>query len=172
MIRSLGPPKETGPLRQGEAEMPPGVSDKLSRAVSRLLAAGQLAEIVYPDGRKSTTFVMPEGLHDEEVQKLNDPTLTHVLVGKEPCARCPLSARLRRVMAPTNQIAHAPTFGRRNQHFATVLVGTTPRGSLADLIPYHTDKIGSWKLNTVGLNATTADRFWQSPNSSKRLSKK
>jgi hypothetical protein len=80
MIRSLGLPKETGPLRQGEAEMPLGVSDKLSRAVSRLLAAGQLAEIVYPDGRKSTTFVMPRG-HDEEVQELNDPTLTEVLVG-------------------------------------------------------------------------------------------
>src|SRR4029077_16437975 len=44
VIRSLGPPKETGPLRLGEAEMPPGKSDKLSKAVSRLLAAGQLAE--------------------------------------------------------------------------------------------------------------------------------
>ena len=45
VIRSLGPPKETGPLRQGEAEMPLEDSDKLSRAVSRLLAAGQLAEM-------------------------------------------------------------------------------------------------------------------------------
>ena len=81
VIRSLGSPKETGPLRQGEAEMPLGVSDKLSRAVSRLLAAGQLGEIIYPDGRKSTAFVVPQGLQDEEVQKLNDPTLTQVLVG-------------------------------------------------------------------------------------------
>jgi hypothetical protein len=81
VIRSLGPPKETGPLRQGEAEMPLGVSDKLSRAVSRLLAAGQLAEIVYPDGSKSTSFIMPKGLLDEEGQRLNDPTLTQVLVG-------------------------------------------------------------------------------------------
>ena len=79
VIRSLGSPKETGPLRQGEADMP--LSDKLSRAVSRLLAAGQLAEIIYPDGKKSTTFVFPDGLRDEEVQKLNDPTLTQVLVG-------------------------------------------------------------------------------------------
>ena len=79
VIRSLGPPKETGPLRQGEADMP--LSDKLSRAVSRLLAAGQLAEIIYPDGKKSTTFVFPDGLRDEEVQKLNDPTLSQVLVG-------------------------------------------------------------------------------------------
>jgi hypothetical protein len=81
VIRSLGPPKETGPLRQREAEMPLGVSDKLSRAVSRLLATGQLAEIVYPDGSKSTAFVTPEGLHEEEVEKLNDPTLIQVLVG-------------------------------------------------------------------------------------------
>ena len=81
VIRSLGPPKETGPLRQVEAEMQLAVSDKLSGAVSRLLAAGQLAEIVYPDGSKSTTFVMPEGLLDEEAQKLNDPTLTQALLG-------------------------------------------------------------------------------------------
>jgi hypothetical protein len=50
--------------------MPLGESDKLSRAVSRLLAEEQLAEILFPDGRKSTTFIMPEGLLDEEVQKL------------------------------------------------------------------------------------------------------
>jgi hypothetical protein len=78
VIRSLGPPKETGPLRQGEAETPQ--SDKLSKVVSRLLAAGQLAEILFPDGRKSTTFIMPEGLLDEEVQKLNDPTLSQALL--------------------------------------------------------------------------------------------
>jgi hypothetical protein len=78
VIRSLGPPKETGPLRQGEAETPQ--SDKLSTVVSRLLAAGQLAEILFPDGRKSTTFIMPEGLLDEEVQKLNDPTLSQALL--------------------------------------------------------------------------------------------
>jgi hypothetical protein len=81
VIRSLGLPKETGPLRQGEADMPLKESDKLSMAVSRLLAAGQLGEIIYPDGRKSTAFVVPQGLRDEEVQKLNDPTLTQVLVG-------------------------------------------------------------------------------------------
>ena len=80
VIRSLGPPKETGPLRQGEADMPLRESDKLSRAVSRLLAAGQLAEMLFPDGRKSTTFIMPEGLLDEEAQKLNDPTLTQALL--------------------------------------------------------------------------------------------
>ena len=79
VIRSLGLPKETGPLRQGEADMP--LSDKLSRAVSRLLAAGQLAEMLFPDGRKSTTFIMPEGLLDEEAQKLNDPTLSQALLG-------------------------------------------------------------------------------------------
>jgi hypothetical protein len=81
VIRSLGAPKETGPLRQGEADMPLGKSDKLSKAVSRLLAAGQLAEILFPDGKKSTTFIMPEGLLDEEVQKLNDPTPTQALLG-------------------------------------------------------------------------------------------
>jgi hypothetical protein len=81
VIRSLGPPKKTGPLRQGEAEMALGQSDKFSRAVSRLLAAGQLGEIIYPDGRKSTAFTTPPGLLEEEVQKLNDPTLTQVLVG-------------------------------------------------------------------------------------------
>jgi hypothetical protein len=81
VIRSLGSPKETGPLRQGEAEMPLRKSDEFSRAVSRLLAAGQLGEIIYPDGRKSTAFTTPPGLLDEEVQKLNDPTLTQVLVG-------------------------------------------------------------------------------------------
>jgi hypothetical protein len=80
VICSLGPPKETGPLRQGETEMPLGQSDKFSRAVSRLLAAGQLAEMLFPDGRKSTTFIMPEGLLDEEAQKLNDPTLTQALL--------------------------------------------------------------------------------------------
>jgi hypothetical protein len=80
VIRSLGPPKETGPLRQGEAEMALGQSDKFSRAVSRLLAAGQLAEMLFPDGRKSTTFIMPEGLLDEEAHKLNDPTLTQALL--------------------------------------------------------------------------------------------
>ena len=80
VICRLGPPKETGPLRQGEAEMALGQSDKLSRAVSRLLAAGQLAEMLFPDGRKSTTFIMPEGLLDEEAQKLNDPTLTQALL--------------------------------------------------------------------------------------------
>ena len=79
VICSLGPPKETGPLRQGEAETPQ--SDKLSKVVSRLLAAGQLAEILFPDGRKSTTFIMPEGLLDEEAQKLNDPTLSQALLG-------------------------------------------------------------------------------------------
>ena len=78
VICSLGPPKETGPLRQGEADMP--LSDTLSRAVSRLLAAGQLAEMLFPDGRKSTTFIMPEGLLDEEAQKLSDPTLTQALL--------------------------------------------------------------------------------------------
>jgi hypothetical protein len=81
VIRSLGPPKEIGPLRQGEAEMPPRETDKLSSAISRLLAEGQLAEILFPDGRKSTTFIMPEGLLDEEVQKLNDPTLSQALLG-------------------------------------------------------------------------------------------
>jgi hypothetical protein len=81
VIRSLGPPTETGPLRQGEAEMPLRDGDKFSRAVSRLLAAGQLGEIIYPDGRKSTAFITPPGLLDEEVQKLNDSTLTQVLVG-------------------------------------------------------------------------------------------
>jgi hypothetical protein len=81
VIRSLGPPKETGPLRQGEADMPLRESDQLSGAVSRLLAAGQLAEMLFPDGRKSTTFIMPEGLLDEEAQKLNDPTLTQALLG-------------------------------------------------------------------------------------------
>jgi hypothetical protein len=81
VIRSLGPPKETGPLRQSEAEMPLGKNDKLWRAVSRLLAEGQLAKILYPDGSKSTAFITPEGLLDEEVQKLNDPTLTQILVG-------------------------------------------------------------------------------------------
>jgi hypothetical protein len=80
VIRSLGAPNETGPLRQGEAGMALGQSDKFSRAVSRLLAAGQLAEILFPDGRKSTTFIMPEGLLDEEVQKLNDPTLSQALL--------------------------------------------------------------------------------------------
>jgi hypothetical protein len=80
VIRSLGPPKETGPLRQGEAKMTLGQSDKFSKAVSRLLAAGQLAEMVFPDGRKSTTFIMPEGLLDEEAQKLNDPTLAQALL--------------------------------------------------------------------------------------------
>jgi hypothetical protein len=80
VIRSLGPPKQTGPLQLGEAEMPPGKSDKLSKAVSRLLAAGQLAEILFPGGKKSTTFIMPEGLLDEEVQKLNDPTLSQALL--------------------------------------------------------------------------------------------
>jgi hypothetical protein len=81
VIRSLGPPKETGPLRQGEADMPLRESDQLSGSVSRLLAAGQLAEMLFPDGRKSTTFIMPEGLLDEEAQKLNDPTLTQALLG-------------------------------------------------------------------------------------------
>jgi hypothetical protein len=81
VIRSLGPPQETGPLRQGEAEMPRRRNDKLSRSVSRLLAKGQLAEILFPDGKKSTTFIMPEGLLDEEVKKLNDPTLSQALLG-------------------------------------------------------------------------------------------
>jgi hypothetical protein len=77
-----GPPEETGPLRQGDAEMLLEVSDKkLSRAVNRLLAAGQLAEIIFPDGRKSTTFIMPEALLDEEAQKLNDPALSQALLG-------------------------------------------------------------------------------------------
>ena len=81
VIRSLGSPKETSPLREGEAEMPLEESDKLSSAVSRLLAAGQLAEIVFPDGRKSTTFIMPQALLDEEAQKLNDHALTQALLG-------------------------------------------------------------------------------------------
>ena len=80
VIRSLGPPKETGPLRQGEADVPLRESDQLSGVVSRLLAAGQLAEMLFPDGRKSTTFIMPEGLLDEEAQKLSDPTLTQALL--------------------------------------------------------------------------------------------
>ena len=79
VICSLGPPKETGPLRQGEADMPLRESDQLSGAVSRLLAAGQLAEMLFPDGRKST-FIMPEGLLDEEAQKLSDPTLSQALL--------------------------------------------------------------------------------------------
>ena len=80
VIRSLGPPKETSPLREGDAEMLAELSDKLSRAVNRLLAAGQLAEIIFPDGRKSTTFIMPEALLDEEAQKLDDPALTQALL--------------------------------------------------------------------------------------------
>ena len=80
VIRSLGPPKETGPLRQGEADVPLRESDQLSGVVSRLLAAGQLAEMLFPDGRKSTTFIMPDGLLDEDAQKLNDPTLTQALL--------------------------------------------------------------------------------------------
>jgi hypothetical protein len=113
VIRSLGAPKETGPLRQGEADMP--LSDTLSRAVSRLLAAGQLAEMLFPDGRKSTTFIMREGLLDEEAQKLSDPTLPSTT--GHSCACRPLSPRLHDVMARTNQIARV-----------------TP-------CPYHTDEI-------------------------------
>jgi hypothetical protein len=62
-------------------ELFPYQAPKAGGSVNRLLAAGQLAEIIFPDGRKSTTFVMPEALLDEEAQKLNDPALTQALLG-------------------------------------------------------------------------------------------
>jgi hypothetical protein len=42
VIRSLGPPKETSPLREGDDEMLLEVSDKLSRAVNRLACRGAI----------------------------------------------------------------------------------------------------------------------------------
>jgi hypothetical protein len=98
VIRTLGPPKQTGLSWEGDAEMPLEMSDKLSTAVSRLLAAGQLAEVIFPDGRKSTTFVMPEALLNEEVQKLNDPGDSSTTGHNS--ARGPLPPRLRQVISP------------------------------------------------------------------------
>jgi hypothetical protein len=79
MIRVLGPISEA-PGRGRDGEICLGLTDKISAAAGRLLAAGELAEVVFPDGRTSTTFVLPEAQLENETRLLNDPALTQELL--------------------------------------------------------------------------------------------
>jgi hypothetical protein len=70
-----------------QAELTPAMEHKVTRAVQRVVAQGEWAELIFPDERTMELFVYPSDEFERAKQELNEPILTEALLSRLPKAR-------------------------------------------------------------------------------------